>query len=91
MAGETTGAVRWILRLEGICVLAAAIFFYPAPDLGWRWLALFFLAPDLSLLGYAFGSRVGAVAYNAGILMPALLFASSPGSCSRYQCSLVRV
>lgn len=90
MAGETTGAVRWILRLEGICVLAAAIFFYPAPDFGWGCFALFFLAPDLSLLGYAFGSRVGAVAYNAAhsyagaivCLVAGFLFALPVFSCA---------
>ena len=61
MAGETTGAVRWILRLEGICVLATTIYFYPASDFGWRCFALFFLAPDLSLPGYAFGSGFVAI------------------------------
>ncbi|MBK1889560.1 DUF4260 domain-containing protein [Undibacterium sp. 14-3-2] len=80
MAGETTGAVRWILRLEGICVLAATIFFYPAPDFGWGCFALFFLAPDLSLLGYAFGSRVGAGAIVC--LVGGFLFASPVFSCA---------
>src|SRR5450830_1194750 len=49
MAGETTGAVRWILRLEGLFVLVAALFFF---------------TPDISFLGYLAGPRVGALTYN---------------------------
>ena len=65
MSGETTGAVRWVLRLEGLCVLIAALLFYPKLGFGWGSFALFFLAPDLSFLGYLAGSRMGAIAYNA--------------------------
>ncbi len=32
------------------------------------WFFALFLAPDLSMLGYVFGPRVGAVTYNAGHL-----------------------
>ncbi len=31
----------------------------------WKWFAILFLAPDLSFLGYVFGPRTGAIAYNA--------------------------
>jgi hypothetical protein len=65
MSGETTGAVRWVLRLEGLCILVAALLFYPKLGFGWGTFALFFLAPDLSFLGYLAGPRIGALSYNA--------------------------
>lgn len=64
MSGETTGAVRSILRLEGLCVLIAALLAYSKLSFGWGTFALFFLTPDLSFLGYVAGPRIGAVAYN---------------------------
>jgi hypothetical protein len=84
MLGETTGAVRVVLRLEGLCVLIAASIAYSKFGLGWGTFALFFLTPDLSLFGYLAGPRVGAVSYNlarsycgavaclaAGLVLPA--------------------
>jgi hypothetical protein len=64
MSGETTGAVRWVLRFEGLCVLVAASIFYPKLGFGWGTFALFFLTPDISFLGYLAGPRVGALTYN---------------------------
>jgi len=54
-----------LLRLEGLAVVIAALTLYAV--LGYRWwvLALLVLAPDLSMIGYAFGPRVGAISYNA--------------------------
>jgi len=40
-------------------VLCASCF-----GLGWGTFALFFLTPDLSLLGYLAGPKIGAVSYN---------------------------
>ena len=64
MSGETTGAVRWVLRLEGLVVLIAALLAYSRFGLGWGNFALFFLVPDISFFGYLAGLRVGAVSYN---------------------------
>jgi hypothetical protein len=65
MSNEVSGAVRTILRLEGLAVLTAAMIMYAKSGFGWGTFALFFLVPDLSFLGYLGGSRIGAVAYNA--------------------------
>jgi len=64
MSGATTCAVRLILRLEGLCVLVAALLVYSKFGLGWGSFALFFLVPDISFLGYLAGPKVGAVSYN---------------------------
>jgi hypothetical protein len=65
MSGDTTGAVRWILRLEGLCVLIVALLFYPKFGFSWGTFALCFLIPDLSFLGYLAGPHVGALLYNS--------------------------
>jgi hypothetical protein len=64
MTGAATGGVRGLLRVEGACVLAAALFLYSRSGSGWGWFALCFLAPDLSFFGYLAGPRIGAMAYN---------------------------
>ena len=58
------GGVRALLRLEGAVVLAAALAAYTQFGLGWGVFALWLLVPDLSLLGYLGGPRVGAALYN---------------------------
>jgi len=65
MSGATQGGVRVLLRIEGLCVLIAALVAYSRFGLGWGSFALFFLAPDLSFAGYLAGPRVGAATYNA--------------------------
>lgn len=64
ITGETTGTVRWILRFEGLCMLIGALLVYTKLNFSWGTFALFFLTPDISLLAYLSGSRVGALAYN---------------------------
>ena len=56
--------VRELLRLEGFAELAAALALYAHAGFSWLAFALFFLAPDLSMLGYLAGPRAGATIYN---------------------------
>lgn len=53
-------------RVEGLAVLAAALFYFAGLDSGLPiWAAvLIFFAPDLSFAAYAAGPRIGAFAYN---------------------------
>jgi hypothetical protein len=60
-----TGAVRWILRAEGLAVLTVCAAVYAGTGFGWARFALLFLAPDISMLFYLAGPRRGAVAYNS--------------------------
>lgn len=64
MTGATTGGVKALLRIEGACVLLAAVLAYSRYGPGWRTFAIFFLAPDLSFLGYLAGPAAGAISYN---------------------------
>lgn len=55
---------RYVLRFEGLAVSIAAIGAYLWLD-GSLWLlALLALAPDLSMLGYLRGPRIGSISYN---------------------------
>lgn len=55
---------RTILRFEGIAVSAAAVTVYLATG-GPLWLLVVLaLAPDISMLGYLAGSRLGSRLYN---------------------------
>lgn len=66
---------RLMLRLEGGVMLLAAVLGYRALGGSWGFFAAVFLVPDLSMLGYLAGPRVGAFLYNAGhsLLGPAVL------------------
>lgn len=64
-----------ILRLEWVCVFLAAIAGYALADGSWPLFFLLILVPDLSILGYLAGPRVGAIAYNVfhTLIWPACL------------------
>ena len=54
-----------ILRLEGAVILSLAVFLYVRGEGGWLLFLLLILAPDVGMVGYAAGPRVGAYSYNA--------------------------
>ncbi|MDI1336594.1 MAG: DUF4260 domain-containing protein [Lacunisphaera sp.] len=60
---DTSFARIW-LRFEGLATLVAAALLYHHFGLRWFWFGVLFLAPDLSMLGYLAGPRLGALAYN---------------------------
>lgn len=64
-----------IIRLEWAVVAVAAIVFYALSGISWWLFAVLILAPDLSMLGYLGGPRLGAIAYNAlhMLIAPVLL------------------
>jgi len=55
---------RWLLRLEGLAVFGGAVALYFHLGYGWLLLVVLVLAPDLSMLGYLWGPRNGALAYD---------------------------
>jgi hypothetical protein len=66
---------RFLLGAEGVAVAASAtILYFHAGYPWWLFLALI-LAPDLSLVGFAAGPRVGAATYDAAhtYVLPAAL------------------
>jgi hypothetical protein len=55
---------KWWLKLEDAGILLAAIYLCFHVDARWYVFAGMALAPDLGMLGYLAGPRVGAVTYN---------------------------
>jgi hypothetical protein len=68
-------APRVLLHLEGLAAFVGALVAYRHLGGGVGLFLALFLVPDLSMLGYARGPRVGAAAYNAAhsYVGPALL------------------
>ena len=62
--GAVVGGVRTLLRLEGAVVTLVAVVLFARADANWWLFAACFLLPDLGLLGYLAGARVGALTYN---------------------------
>jgi hypothetical protein len=59
-----TLAPQPLLRVEGLAVLIGACLLYRTSHGSWLLFAALFLTPDLFMLGYLFGKRVGASTYN---------------------------
>jgi hypothetical protein len=53
-----------LLRIEGGCVLALSILCYREVNANWILFIGLLLVPDLAILGYLRGVRIGTVLYN---------------------------
>jgi|SRR6187402_49134 len=73
--GAARGGVRTLLRLEGLAVLLASIFFFEVGHGRWSIFALLFFAPDLSFVLYAIDRKLATAGYNAmhSYLLPVAL------------------
>ncbi|MBM2710954.1 DUF4260 domain-containing protein [Mesorhizobium caraganae] len=71
--------VDLVIRLEWAAVAVVGIVLYALSGTSWWLFALLILAPDLSMLGYLAGPRVGAVAYNALHILIVPLFLALAG------------
>jgi hypothetical protein len=67
----------WFQRVENGLIAVAAVVAFVQLDFAWWWLAVLFLAFDLSMVGYAVSPRLGAWTYNLGhsYAAPAVLVA----------------
>jgi hypothetical protein len=64
-------------RLEGLAFLGLAVSLFACSGVSWWWFGGLLLAPDLFMVGYLGGARLGAAVYNLGhwLLWPAMLLA----------------
>jgi hypothetical protein len=53
-----------LLRIEGCLVLALSILLYWQMHFGWLLFAILILVPDISMIGYLGGVKIGASVYN---------------------------
>jgi hypothetical protein len=56
--------MKILLKLESLGLWLFSIFLFSQLDFAWWWYPLLLLAPDLGMLGYLAGPRIGAWAYN---------------------------
>jgi len=58
--------MRKTLVLEEVGLFGLSLFMYTQLPYGWGLFALLILTPDIFMLGYLAGKRVGALVYNIG-------------------------
>jgi hypothetical protein len=56
--------MKTVLRLEELAMALLCLFVLYHMEAQWWWYLLFLLGPDISFLGYLFGNKTGAIAYN---------------------------
>lgn len=52
------------IRLEELAMLLLAILSLRMNNAAWWWYLLLLVGPDISMMGYVFGNKTGAVVYN---------------------------
>ncbi|WP_127022952.1 DUF4260 domain-containing protein [Flagellimonas beolgyonensis] len=56
--------MKTIIKLEEVMMLALGIYLFDQLDFAWWWFVVLLLVPDIGMLGYLFGNKVGAATYN---------------------------
>lgn len=56
--------MKTTLKLEELAMLLLGIYVFGFLYYEWWWFLLLFLAPDIGMIGYAFGNKAGALFYN---------------------------
>jgi hypothetical protein len=56
--------MKSLLKLEELLTIVLAFYLFLALDYAWWWFLILFLVPDISMLGYLLGPKVGAWTYN---------------------------
>lgn len=56
--------MKTVLKLEQTALFILGIFLFNHLNYEWWWFLALILAPDLSMIGYAFGNKTGAFLYN---------------------------
>ena len=56
--------MKTLIRLEELLLAVLAAYLFLGLDYAWWWYPILLLAPDLAVIGYLGGPRVGAVTYN---------------------------
>lgn len=53
-----------LLKIEELFLVGLAVYLFRQLDYAWWWYPALFLAPDLGMIGYLAGPKIGAIAYN---------------------------
>lgn len=55
---------KLLLHVEGSVILILSIYFYSQTNASWWMFLLLLFVPDVSMIGYLRGNRIGAYCYN---------------------------
>ena len=53
-----------VLKLEEAAMFILGIYLFNLLDYDWWWFLVLILAPDIGMIGYLFGNKIGAATYN---------------------------
>jgi hypothetical protein len=56
--------MKTVLKLEELGLFVLGIYLFSFLDYRWYWFLVWILAPDFSMIGYAFNAQIGALLYN---------------------------
>ena len=56
--------MKQLIKLEELAMFLLSIFLFSQLSFAWWWFLVLLLAPDISMIGYAAGNKVGAISYN---------------------------
>lgn len=56
--------MKGLIKLEEAALFLLGIYFFSQLDYAWWWFLVLLLVPDFSMIGYVFGNKTGAWAYN---------------------------
>jgi hypothetical protein len=56
--------MKQLIKLEEAAMFLLSIFLWGQLHFAWYWWLVWILAPDLSMLAYLGGNRIGAIGYN---------------------------
>ncbi|MGB5435409.1 MAG: DUF4260 domain-containing protein [Maribacter sp.] len=56
--------MKTLIKLEEFMMFLLGIFMFGLLGYPWWWFLALILVPDIGMLGYLFGNRIGAITYN---------------------------
>lgn len=56
--------MKLLLKLEEISMFGLGVYLFNLLPYDWWWFLVLLLAPDIGMLGYLFGNKIGAIGYN---------------------------
>ena len=56
--------MKTALKLEEVMMFVLSIYLFSLLDYPWWWFLVLILTPDIGMVGYIFGNKVGAFCYN---------------------------
>ena len=56
--------MRTVIQLEELAMFVLSIYLFSQLSFAWWLFPVLILTPDISMIGYAFGNKTGAITYN---------------------------